>query len=442
MDLLHGLIHPMRFDGSILPYLQGMYGPETTWRSLQQYQGVFELFQLQRDVILALGCNSGKTAIAVLPSLVENGITVIVIPLLSLLADWKRRLGQLGIPFLHFHRKAPVTNLGSINLILATSDAIRTRAWDQYIIALTQQKPLLRMIFDEAHSYFTDLIFRAGAMADPYMVRTIPFQVVLCTGSLPPLITPFLSQQFALESPAVIRSSAVSPWIVFMRHKPLSGISKKGEAILSYIHGWEGRYGSKEDRYIVFVQYKKDGEALVKLFDSHGIRAHFYQASRKSKDQKEGPEHFAMMLEDWIKGLSSSIIIATNALSAGFDSDQVRMVFFVNMSSDFVTFYQQSHRAGRDNFIGFSILLPNTSLSELKEPDTDHGDLDRMRGVPDMREYSSFQRQHNYDPSNCLRYRISSFLDEVGQTCAEICEKGFCYFCGHCFQCKKYFPMI
>lgn len=390
MDFLNGLNHPMQFDGSISPYLKGMYGPETTWRSLQQYEGVFELFQLQRDVVLALGCNSGKTAIAVLPSLVENGITVIVIPLLSLLTDWKRRLGRLGIPFLHFNRKVSVTNLGSTNLILATSDAVRTRAWDKYIIALTQQKPLLRMIFDEAHSYFTDLAFRPGAMADPYMVRTTPFQVVLCTGSLPPLVTPFLSRQFALESPVVMRSSAVSPWIVFIRHKPLSGVSKKGEAILNYINSWEGRYGSNEDRYIVFVQYKKDGEDLVKLFASHHIQAHFYHASRKSKTQTEGPEHFAMMLEDWITGSSSSIIIATNALSAGFDSDQVRMVFFINMSSDFVTFYQQSHRTSRDNFIGFSILLPNTSLPELKEPDPDHRELDRMRGVAHMREYSSF----------------------------------------------------
>lgn len=416
-----------------------MYGSKTGWRSDQQYNGVFELLQLQRDIVLALGCNSGKTAIAVLPSLVENGITVIVIPLLSLLSDWKHRLHQLGIPFLHFHRKAKVTNLGSINLILATSDAIRTQAWDKYIVALTQQKPLLRMVFDEAHSYFTDLVFRPGAMADPYMVRTIPFQAVLCTGTLPPFVTPFLSHQFALENPVIMRSSAVSPWIVFIRHKPLYGVSKKGEAILSYIHSWEQRYGTNQgelgDRYIVFVQYKTDGEELVNFFASQNIQAQFYHAFQKSKGQTPAPEGSATMLDDWISGSSGSIIIATSALSAGFDSDQVRMVFFVNMSSDFITFSQQSHRASRDNFIGFSILLPNTSLSKLQ--DGDRNELARMRGVTQMCDYASFTRQNNYDPSNCLRYRLSSFLDEVGETCAQTREKGFCYFCGHCFNCKE-----
>ncbi|KAJ3539138.1 hypothetical protein NMY22_g4870 [Coprinellus aureogranulatus] len=86
----------------MLGQLRQLVGPQAVWKSKEQKEAVHHLLSLNQDVIVALPTGIGKSVIALLPSQVENAVTVIVVPLVALMQDWKRRLNAFGIAYEHF----------------------------------------------------------------------------------------------------------------------------------------------------------------------------------------------------------------------------------------------------------------------------------------------------------------------------------------------------
>lgn len=156
----------MAYDGDMLCLLRGWYGPAVEWRCNKQRDAVTSLMALKTDVVLALGCGVRKTAVIVLPSLVKNGYTVVVIPLLSLLADWKQRCSKAGIPYEVWEGFKTDKLVGNCNLILATTDTAQGQQWETALMSLPQ--PVLRVVVEEAHQHATEISFRGQAFSDSY----------------------------------------------------------------------------------------------------------------------------------------------------------------------------------------------------------------------------------------------------------------------------------
>ena len=133
---------------SLLSQLRRLYGPDAQWTCKQQREAVKALVTLDKDVILALRTGIGKTAVAIIPSMVENGYTVIVVPLIALMEDWKRRLTEKNIAFEHFKGRETSELQGSSNIILVSSDVAKYDHWKKCITQLDRQRPVLRMIID------------------------------------------------------------------------------------------------------------------------------------------------------------------------------------------------------------------------------------------------------------------------------------------------------
>lgn len=120
-------------EKDMLGYLRQMYGESADWREPAQYEAVKVLMALERDVIVALRTGAGKSAIALLPSFVEQGITVIIAPLISLQEDWVRRLDRLKIPYEQYQGTQGPPLRGTAKIILVSSDIAKTPAWDEQI---------------------------------------------------------------------------------------------------------------------------------------------------------------------------------------------------------------------------------------------------------------------------------------------------------------------
>ncbi|KAJ6615014.1 hypothetical protein B0H10DRAFT_2042890, partial [Mycena sp. CBHHK59/15] len=135
----------------LLHSLRKLYGLTADWRDPKQYKAVRELLALENDVIVALKTGGGKTAVAILPSMVENGYTVTILPLVSLMANWERRLVKLGLPYERsLWAKGPQDLHGRHNLILVSSDMAKHGRWTQAIMQLhSGKKPVLRYVMDE-----------------------------------------------------------------------------------------------------------------------------------------------------------------------------------------------------------------------------------------------------------------------------------------------------
>ncbi|KAJ7033872.1 hypothetical protein C8F04DRAFT_957224, partial [Mycena alexandri] len=176
-----------------------MQKPDALWKNEQQRRGVKALMELSEDVIIKTPTGAGKSVIAWLPTLAENGITVLVLPLIALLEDWVRRLELMKIPFEVFRGKGHKLQ-GDKNLILVSSDVVRYGPWTEAIQQLnTDSRRVLRYIYDEGQFYFAQGKFRAETFERPSDLRLFPAQVAIFSATVPPDALEFLKEAFCLK---------------------------------------------------------------------------------------------------------------------------------------------------------------------------------------------------------------------------------------------------
>ncbi|KAJ7105805.1 hypothetical protein C8R44DRAFT_942367 [Mycena epipterygia] len=196
----------------LLVYLRQLYGPNADWKDAQQYRAVRALLALDRDIIVAMRTGGGKSAVAILPSMVEQGYTVIIVPLIALMEDWCRRLDELHVGYERFlGSKGPATLSGKHNLILVSSDVATGSRWRKAITQLNSGgRPVLRYVVDEVQYYFTDNGFR-GPLGDPFKLRQFPCQIVLMSGTIPEAAEKFLIKAFELSHPKRFSTFSTRP---------------------------------------------------------------------------------------------------------------------------------------------------------------------------------------------------------------------------------------
>jgi superfamily II DNA helicase RecQ len=373
-------------------YLKGMYGKDATWRVPEQRDAVAALLKLEQDVIVALGAGVGKTAVAILPSMVEDGYTVITVGLKSLMDDWQHRLTKLNVPFEVYRSDADLQ--GSKNLILVTVDRARQNFWQTRLSKLHQRRPVLRLVVDEAHQFFTDLEFRNNAFGNAFGLRSVPCQLVLMSASLPPNSISHLSSTFGLRDPAIFRSPALSPVLSF-HINPKPTLKARMEALKTFAGDCHNRgIMGPDDRILVFVSFKEDGQ-----YAAQELNCSFYNGGQDVSDKQR-----QTILDSW-RNTSQPYLVATSSLSSGFDYAHVRIVFFLNLPPTMILFYQQAHRAGRDGKPAICMIL------DTKLPKRNVSDLEKLSGALEM---EAIDRD-----KVCLRFQASQFLDGHGRTCAE-----------------------
>ncbi|KIL56726.1 hypothetical protein M378DRAFT_88899, partial [Amanita muscaria Koide BX008] len=406
--MLHGS-HSMKTQ------LRKLYGPNANWTCQQQREAVKALMALQQDVIVALRTGIGKTAIAILPSMVESGYTVIIIPLVALMEDWKRRLTEMEIPFEHFKGQETRSLNGNANIILVSSDAAKYDHWKKFVV-------------DEAHYYFTDINFRGHALQNPFAIRILPVQMVLMSGTIPPKAVDYLKSQFVLHNALVIKTHSSRLEIEYLREKPASHLD---EMVVRF-QGYLAKYKQKEkwndetDRFLIFTPFIEDGMNIAKKM---GIE--FYHGSKKqplTAEQKQG------IYERWVRGEHEGMVAST-ALGAGNDYGHVRIAAHLGTPYDMVTFAQQTGRAGRDGEPAVSYLVPKGKIQGRNGEDT--ADL---AGKEAMQKY--VQGRISY-PTGCFRYQLSEFLDGKGYTCYDFGDDAeLCTICDesceliYCLKCR------
>ncbi|KAJ6603785.1 P-loop containing nucleoside triphosphate hydrolase protein [Mycena sp. CBHHK59/15] len=297
----------------LLHSLRKLYGPTADWRDPKQYKAVRELLALENDVIVALKTGGGKTPVAILPSMVENRYTVIILPLVSLMADWERRLVKLRLPYERYlGAKGPQDLHGRHNLILVSSDVAKHGRWTQAIMQLhSGKKPVLRYVMDEVAYYF----------------RTMTSGRLWSTLSH--------SKQFMLVNPTRLSTLSERAELRVIIEKPCSDfaqqitVAKQRISDITQRSGWASRH-----RFLVFVTRTEDGQHAAKA-----LGLPFYHAGIKEEEREK-------MYSNWVAGLTPGIV-ATTALGAGTDYPNVLFTIHLGLPFDLVTFEQQRGRAAR-----------------------------------------------------------------------------------------------
>ncbi|KAF8126882.1 hypothetical protein K438DRAFT_1790273 [Mycena galopus ATCC 62051] len=395
----------------LLQCLKRLYGPTAHWKSVEQLAAVKALLSLETDVIIRLPTGAGKTAAAVLPTMVEHGVTVIILPLIALIEDWERRLKGLGIRYERFAGRGNIELKGDSNIILVTSDMAKRPAWKTAISALNERRPVLRTIVDEAQYYAMDYNFREDALDNAFQLRILPHQIALMSATIPDAMEKYLVDQFELTNYQCISASIHRPELQLViedlgqdRCDLLSTVRR----IIAEETSSDSFLASSKNRFIIYVTTIEDGEYLKKELGLPFYHAHSTQHPISDHDRQH-------IYGGWVDGVYIGFI-ATNSMGAGNDYQSLTLE------------EQQAGRAGRDGQHATNYLVcmgggwrPSKSTEHPK-----YGDIPGRQALYDL-----IHKTHPNHPQSCYQHQITGFFDGEGnaRTCAELGRERVCQPC-------------
>ena len=293
------------------------------------------------DVVCVMPTGAGKSLCFQLPALLLKGLTVVVSPLISLMADQVRQLQALNIPAvllnssLEPHEQSAVLSRlqqGFEGLLYVAPERFSSAAFRRL---LPQLKAKL-LVVDEAHCLsFWGHDFRPEYMrlAEVREQLGSPTTIAL-TATATPAVRNDIVQMLKLRAPKVHVTGFDRPNLVYACRR-LDFEAEKDEALVS---GLSRQPGSG----IIYCATRRLVEQLAALleekFPRRTIRA--YHAGMDSQARTQAQRDFMAS--------SDAVVVATNAFGMGINKPDTRFVLHYNIPASLEAYYQEAGRAGRD----------------------------------------------------------------------------------------------
>jgi superfamily II DNA helicase RecQ len=388
---------------ALLGGVKKLYGNEEAgWKSTEQEQALTTIMSWTEQVVAILPTGAGKSLLFMLPCTLPNaGITVLVVPLVSLHGDMLRRVKEMSIDYLEWRpgesREAA--------LVLVSAEAASSKDFIKYARRLIAEQKLDRIVIDECHLTVIAAEYRPS-MVELTAIRSLRTQFVYLTATLPPSMRAEFEQRNYLRRPTVVRASSNRPNIFYMVRKiDAHNGSLLKQAAIEAKDAWteSGFFDHACDKIILYVRTCKDADDLAELLGCNAYTA-----------ESGTPEEKKEILDRWIRTPGTPYIVATTALAEGLDYPHVRLVMNVDEPESLVIFAQESGRAGRDGKRAYSVvLLPATWQPKAMDNNSlDPRNTSNYRDDVSLRKRQDKQAVHQYLQSEqCYRTSLSDYLD-------------------------------
>ncbi|PFH36626.1 ATP-dependent DNA helicase, RecQ family protein [Besnoitia besnoiti] len=317
-----------------------------TFRPMQR--AIINAVLSQRDVFVMMPTGGGKSLCFQLPALVSGGVTVVVMPLVSLITDQLEQMQLLNVGCRAFaanqpweEQKAVYDELrrgdGAVHLLLVTPEKLKNSALLRSCLhELNRDGRLDRFAIDEAHCVsqwgndFRPDYRQLESLREEY--PNVPLLALTATATKPVLQD--VISQLRMREPVVFQGSFDRPNLRYeVRPKVARRIAEDiANTIKTEFDGFSG---------IVYCLSRKECERIAEGLQRHGgISAGFYHAQLEAEKREE-------IQRDWMND-DIKVIVATLAFGMGINKRDVRFVIHCAMPKCLENFYQESGRAGRN----------------------------------------------------------------------------------------------
>jgi ATP-dependent DNA helicase RecQ len=323
---------------------------------LTKYWGYASFKPLQEDIIRSVAggkdtlglmpTGGGKSITFQVPALANEGICLVITPLIALMKDQVARLKSLEIKALAIHSAMSAEEIdnalenaiyGDYKFLYVSPERISTRIF----LGKVSRLNLSLVAIDEAHCIsqwgydFRPSYLKIAELRD-HISEEVPFLAL--TASATPLVTEDIMTKLAFRGKNVLRTSFDRKNISYLVRKA----EDKGVYLVKSILKAKGSG-------IVYVRSRKKCKEVAEMLVLNGVSSDFYHAglSDELRDKKQA---------SWTIG-ETRVIVATNAFGMGIDKPDVRFVIHWDIPDSLENYFQESGRVGRDNKPATAVLL-------------------------------------------------------------------------------------
>ncbi|MGH3087925.1 MAG: RecQ family ATP-dependent DNA helicase [Rubrobacteraceae bacterium] len=293
-----------------------------------------------RDTLAVMPTGGGKSLCYQVPALMQESLTVIVSPLISLMKDQVDSLIQSEVaeaaalhsglsPEERWDVERRVRS-GEIKMLYVAPERLRSL---EFVLSLRRAGVGL-FVVDEAHCISEwGHNFRPDYLFLPRVARDLGNPPILAlTATATPRVRDDISRSLRMREPAVVVTSFNRPNLTYRVIE-----AKKKASVAPLILDQIRRL---QPPGIVYALSRKDCEELSAELRRSGVEAAAYHAGMRSEDRTSIQERF---MTDELP-----VVVATIAFGMGVDKPNVRFVIHATVPGSLPAYIQESGRAGRD----------------------------------------------------------------------------------------------
>ncbi|MEO5775552.1 MAG: ATP-dependent DNA helicase RecQ [Flavobacterium sp.] len=302
-----------------------------------------------KDTFALMPTGGGKSICFQIPAMMQEGICLVISPLIALMRDQVENLQNKGIKAIALtggiHHDEIIDLLdncqfGNYNFLYLSPERLQ----NDWILERIKNLPINLIAIDEAHCVsqwghdFRPAYLKIVQLKEYF--PKVPFLALTASATL--RVKEDIIVQLKLDNPQIFSKSFYRANIAYMVFET----EDKLHLLQQILH-------KNPQPSIIYVTNRKSCLETVHQLESQGFTATYYHGGLSSKEKVK---HMKLWMEEKVQ-----VIIATNAFGMGIDKANVKTIIHLHLPQNLENYYQEAGRAGRNGEKAFAVLLNNPS---------------------------------------------------------------------------------
>ena len=323
-----------------------------------------------KDTLALMPTGGGKSLCFQVPTMVKDGLCLVITPLIALMKDQVANLRSRDIfaaaiytGMSYDQQRVALDNcqFGPYHFLYVSPERLESETFRKRLTEL----PICLIAVDEAHCISQwGYDFRPSYLHIADIRESLPEVPVLAlTATATPAVADDIQERLHFREKNVLKKSFRRENLQYVVREvggpsklPLKGDfsvpttgNGREEKIAQIVHILSRVAGSA----IVYVRNRKRAQEMAEVLSASQISADFYHAGLSTQERTRKQEQ-------WKAG-QTRVMVCTNAFGMGIDKPDVRVVIHHDLPDSLEAYYQEAGRAGRDGNTAYAVLLYHPS---------------------------------------------------------------------------------